>query len=47
MSEIINNSAVMSADEQADKKILKQIGVCILVMMGIAIAIVSVANSIA
>ncbi len=40
-------SAAESADVLADQRIMKQLAVCVLVMMGIAVAILTTANSIA
>lgn len=48
MSEATNSATtILSTDEQADKRVLKHIAICILVMMGVAVAIVTTANSIA
>lgn len=52
MSEDINNSinssvAALTADQLSDKKIVKQLIICIVAMMGIAVAIVTTANFIA
>lgn len=39
--------AALTTDQLADKRIIKQLVICIAVMMGFAIAIATTANSIA
>ena len=41
------NATLRTEAELADQQIMKEIGICILVMMGIAVAIFVTANSIA
>jgi len=48
MSEEINATAVeLTADQLADKKIIRELMLCIGAMMGIAVVILTTANSIA
>ena len=48
MSEDTSNTAVaLTADQLADKRIIRQLVICIAVMMGIALAIATTASSIA